>query len=180
MKNIKKITKITFIASVLIFTVISAVFYTVSTKQAIASEDYEHSLSLVNRIRAENNLDKLKYNQKLSDAALEKASDCFKNNYFDHVSPMGAKAWDFIKQQDYNYIVAGENLASDFDNVDQAMDAWKESPTHYKNIISSNFNEYGFAQLNGNLDGKSTTIYVQIFASNKSIYDNILSALQEE
>lgn len=86
MKNIKKITKITFIASVLIFTVISAVFYTVSTKQAIASEDYEHSLSLVNRIRAENNLDKLKYNQKLSDAALEKASDCFKNNYFDHVS----------------------------------------------------------------------------------------------
>lgn len=180
MKNNKNIKKITFIASVLIFAVISASFYAITTNQASASEDYDHSLVLVNKVREENSLDKLKYSQKLSDAAFEKASDCFKNNYFDHVSPTGAKAWDFIKQQDYNYIVAGENLATDYNSVDQAMNAWIESPTHYRNIISSNFNEYGFAQLDGNLDGKSTTIYVQIFASNKSIYDNIFSMLQEE
>ena len=37
-----------------------------------------------------------------------------KNQYFSHNSPDGKTPWQFIKKEEYNYIIAGENLALNF------------------------------------------------------------------
>jgi uncharacterized protein YkwD len=46
----------------------------------------------------------------------------------------------------YNYSYAGENLAMGFGKDEKAQNlAWKNSPTHYANIVKPKFTEVGIA-----------------------------------
>ncbi len=124
--------------------------------------------------REKNNLDKLHYNSQLSQAAEKKALHMFKENYWAHTSPKGVNPWQFFKQVNYNYIIAGENLAKDFYDTDTMMSAWMKSPTHRDNILNTKYREIGIAVVNGVLNGVETTLVVQHFASPASgiITDN--------
>lgn len=116
-----------------------------------------------NRVRTEHNLAPLKLNDTLSKAAQKKAEHMFQEDYWAHVSPAGVKPWDFILGQGYDYIYAGENLAKNFDQSDQVVDAWYKSPSHRENLLSDNYDEIGFAIVNGVLEGYETTLVVQMF-----------------
>jgi len=135
----------------------------------IFAQDFEYqsdkSLSLVNNERSKHGLNALNWNSKLYEAAEKKANDIFEKNYFDHTSPEGAKVWSFILDSGYSYKTAGENLAVEFNNVEQAVDAWKQSPTHMANILSGKFSDYALYEKEGELDGKSVKVYVQLFGS---------------
>ena len=120
-------------------------------------------LKETNKIRMEHGLSPLTINNKLAKAAEKKANHMFEKDYWAHISPDGVKPWDFILQSDYDYAFAGENLAKNFDTSDQVVKAWYESASHRENLLSTNYDEIGFAVLNGVLDGYETTLVVQMF-----------------
>lgn len=120
-------------------------------------------LKYTNRKREEVGVGDLAINQKLSVAAEKKAQDMFKDGYWAHVAPDGAEPWDFILSEGYDYIYAGENLAKNFSTSKEVVEAWYKSPSHKSNLLSSNYNEVGFAVVNGVMNGYETTLVVQMF-----------------
>ena len=129
----------------------------------------EDVLLETNQEREKLDLEPLVLNQELSEAALAKAQDMFDEQYWSHVSPSGKEPWDFIKGVGYVYKYAGENLARDFDNSEEMMIAWMNSPTHRENIVNPNFTQMGLAVVNGKLKGFNTTLVVQMFAAPGSV-----------
>lgn len=123
----------------------------------------EKLYQLTNKERIKNGLKPLSYNEKLAKAALEKAQDMFKKNYWAHYAPDGATPWDFILSTGYRYEFAGENLAKNFIFSDGVVQAWMNSVTHKENILRPEYQEIGFAVVNGILQGEETTLVVQMF-----------------
>ncbi len=123
----------------------------------------ERLLTLTNQKRAEAGLPLLKYNEALSQAAAGKAANMFGENYWAHNSPSGKTPWDFIIGAGYKYLYAGENLAKNFSDSDGVVQAWMESPSHKENLLRSQYDEIGFAIVNGRLEGEETTLVVQMF-----------------
>ena len=126
-------------------------------------------LTLTNEERSALDLEPLQTNDKLNQAALAKAQHMLDQQYWSHSSPDGVQPWTFIKDSGYVYKYAGENLARDFDNSQDMVDAWMNSPTHRENIVNPNFTQTGLAIVNGTLNGFNTTLVVQMFASPGSV-----------
>lgn len=120
-------------------------------------------LSYTNKKRGESGLSDLRLNSKLTAAAQVKAADMFKDGYWSHIAPNGAEPWDFILGQNYDYIYAGENLAKNFSTSKEVVEAWYKSPSHKSNLLGSNYDEVGFAVVNGVMNGYETTLVVQMF-----------------
>lgn len=120
-------------------------------------------LVYTNKKRNESGLGNLVINDQLSRAAAAKAKHMFEKDYWAHISPGGVTPWDFILGAGYDYVYAGENLARNFSNSKDVVEAWCKSPTHKENLMSSNYDEIGFAVVNGVLDGYETTLVVQMF-----------------
>jgi len=176
----KKSLKIALITSVTVAFIFSFTLINkkVSANSAVAvSYADSKALNLVNEYRVQNGLSSLRWNDQLSAAAYLKAQDMVQNNYFEHVSPNGKTAWNFIDKSGYEYMKAGENLAIDFNSLDDTYKAWENSPSHRENLLSDNYTDFGFASTDGVIDGQKTTISVQIFASQMPIYDRVLSNL---
>lgn len=125
-------------------------------------------LNETNDIRQQNGVSSLTLNTTLSHAAELKATDMFKNNYWAHISPQGVKPWDFILESNYDYEYAGENLAKNFDTSTGVVYAWYKSPSHRENLLNPNYDDIGFAVVNGELDGYKTTLVVQMFGRLRS------------
>jgi hypothetical protein len=122
-------------------------------------------VQLTNSERQSRGLSQLKLNPELSAAALQKASDMFARNYWAHVSPGGVQPWFFITQAGYTYRYAGENLARDFSDPKSIIQAWLNSPTHRDNLLNSRYEDIGVAVVDGTLEGKDTTLVVQMFGT---------------
>lgn len=140
--------------------------------------DPEKIITLTNNQRLQNDQKSLTTSNKLNQAALAKASDMFANDYWSHTSPGGTEPWYFISQADYQYKHAGENLARDFENSAEVVSAWMASPTHKKNILDSRFENIGVAVVNGTINGKETTLVVQMFGSSSSEQTSILGSAE--
>lgn len=125
-------------------------------------------LILINEKRLENGLEPLKLNSELTKAAQSKADHMFQNNYWAHFAPDKTSPWKFILESGYDYIYAGENLAKGFVNSKDAVDAWMNSPTHRDNILSSQYEDVGFAIVEGNLQGEETVLIVELFGQEKN------------
>jgi uncharacterized protein YkwD len=118
----------------------------------------------VNKEREIAGLNKLRVNEKLSRAASAKSEHMREYSYFSHIHSQTGKKWsDFIIQEDYDYIVAGENLANGFYNVNDMVEAWMNSPTHRENILNDNVDETGVGISYGELDGVRTIFVTQTF-----------------
>ncbi|MBI2028307.1 MAG: hypothetical protein HYT07_01735 [Candidatus Levybacteria bacterium] len=120
---------------------------------------------LTNTKRQENGIHSLSLNAQLSEAASKKADDMFQYGYWAHNSPEGKTPWVFIKGAGYNYVYAGENLARGFTSTEDVINAWMESPTHKANMLSSNYQDVGFAVKIGQLDGEETVLIVEEFGN---------------
>lgn len=123
----------------------------------------EALLNETNAQRIKYNLPPLKLNDKLMQAAANKANDVFSKNYWAHYAPDGTSPWFFFEQVGYQYLYAGENLAKDFTESQAVVAAWMNSPTHRDNILKPDYEEIGFAVMEGNLQGADTVLVVQLF-----------------
>ncbi len=129
----------------------------------------EKIIELTNKERIKKDLEPLKENSLLLKAAERKAQDLMKAQKFEH-NLNGKKFSQWIKDVDYNYHYAGENLAINFIRAEATMDAWIDSPSHKKNILNSKFKEIGVAVLEGEFQGQNTILTVQIFGTPFSKY----------
>jgi len=115
----------------------------------------------VNRLA--DNLPGLKINPLLTQAAQLKAEDMASKNYFSHTSPDGLTPWYWFQKVGYNYSFAGENLAINFSDSQDAVNAWMNSPSHKANILNSNFTDIGIGISQGTYQNKQTIFIVQMF-----------------
>jgi uncharacterized protein YkwD len=122
-------------------------------------------LRLTNEQREKNGVEPLSINEKLVIAADQKALDMLEYDYWAHNSPLGRTPWFFIKSSGYKYVYAGENLAKGFTNAEDIVTAWMDSPDHRANMLSSNYEDVGFAIREGELDGEETILIVQEFGN---------------
>ncbi len=125
----------------------------------------EEIVRLTNEERSHNGLAALTLNSRLSAAAAQKASDMFAKNYWAHVSPAGTQPWFFITDSGYSYRFAGENLARDFSDPASVVKAWMESPSHKENLLNNKYQDIGVAVVDGKLEGRETTLVVQMFGT---------------
>lgn len=128
----------------------------------------EELLRLTNDERRKAGLSQLKLDPTLSEAATAKAQYMFEHNYWAHTAPDGTNPWDFFKKSGYSYLHAGENLAKEFDRSDGVVSAWMASPSHRANMIRPEYEDIGFAVVNGKLLGEDTTLVVQLFGTRQS------------
>ncbi|MFA6466375.1 MAG: CAP domain-containing protein [Patescibacteria group bacterium] len=129
----------------------------------ILAQQAKKIVTLTNNIRNELGINQLKENQVLNQAALNKAQDMLLNQYFAHVSPDDRALRHWLYDLSYNFRFAGENLAIGFSDANDVVAAWKESPTHYSNIIDPDFTEIGVGVVSGDYNGYETTLIAQYF-----------------
>jgi len=125
----------------------------------------EEIIRLTNQERVNQGLPALAMNNFLNQAAARKAADMFARNYWAHVSPAGTQPWYFVTQAGYSYRYAGENLARDFSDPGSVVTAWMNSPTHRENLLSNRYQDIGVAVVDGTLEGRETTLVVQMFGT---------------
>lgn len=118
-----------------------------------------------NQARREKGLGALQVNNELSSAALLKAQDMFKHNYWAHTSPTGVEPWKWLGDAGYNYSYAGENLAKNYPTAAATVDAWMNSESHRANILNGHYVDVGFAVVDGTLDGQNTTLVVALYGA---------------
>ncbi|MEW5805275.1 MAG: CAP domain-containing protein [Patescibacteria group bacterium] len=104
----------------------------------------------------------------LSQVAQDKAQDMVSKGYFSHNSPDGLSPWHWFAENNYSYQYAGENLAIDFFESKDVVDAWMNSPTHRFNLLNQNYQEIGVAVVSGQIQEHQTTLVVQVFGTPKT------------
>ncbi len=125
----------------------------------------EAVINLTNGKRKEAGIGEVSPDSSLTIAAQNKAQDMFAKNYWAHVSPTGTEPWFFISQAKYNYLLAGENLARDFNDSKAVVEAWVNSQYHRENLLNPRYKDIGVAVANGTLGGVETTLVVQMFGT---------------
>lgn len=121
--------------------------------------------ALTNEARADEALPSLTPNTVLQEAAQDKAEDMAVRGYFSHESPDGTLPWYWFDKHGYKYKFAGENLAIDFTDSEELVDAWLASPTHRQNIVKGGYTEIGIGMATGTYQGRETIFVVQFFGS---------------
>ena len=88
--------------------------------------------NMVNEIRAEAGLEPLEWDNNLETVASVRANEI--SEKFSHTRPNG-RQWYTVNSK----IQGGENLAFGFDNAEDVVDAWMDSPAHRDNILYDEF-----------------------------------------
>lgn len=122
-------------------------------------------VDLTNDERADKDLQRLRRNPLLDQAAKLKAEHMKNNDYFAHFSPEGVSPWHWFDSVGYDYIHAGENLAVFFDDSDDVVQAWMDSPLHRDNILKEEYTEIGVATVETKYQDYSTVFVVQLFGT---------------
>jgi len=137
--------------------------YPIADTGAVGAVNARELITITNQYRAEQGLDPLIPDARLTQAAIDKAQDIIRRDYFSHTDPAGHKFSYWIQKVNYDYFYAGENLALDFHANDPLFDAWIASPSHRDNIVSPYYQDIGIAVLTGRMSDRPTTIVVQMF-----------------
>lgn len=117
-----------------------------------------------NEIRKELHVPRLRNNRLLQKAAMMKLLDMERYGYWSHENPVTHEyAWPLMDRVGYVYLEAGENLGIGFDTAKDVCDAWKQSPTHLENIVSTRYRDVGIAIKLVDLGKKKGVLVVQIF-----------------
>lgn len=132
-----------------------------SSVQGVQSQvnDQHAYLFIINQERADRGLGELRINDKLNISAQLKANDMQKFDYWAHDNPNGTEPWHFFELAGYEYEVAGEVLAKNYDTPAKTIAAWIASPTHY-DVLMGDYTEIGLGQVSYG----DTTVTVGHFA----------------
>ena len=159
------ISLISCIISVMVFVYVLSQTSNIRSESFATSFTREQVITAINKERVKNALPPLIQNKKLSLSAQSKTDDMAnpEQSYFSHISPSNKRWSDFIKETNYDYAIAGENLANGFESIVDMIDAWMNSPTHRENILNSEVVETGIGITLGKLDDTPTIFVSQHF-----------------
>ncbi len=140
-----------------------------STKNVSGTLTQSEVIRLTNVERNKYGLASLKENSKLDLSAKAKAEDMILRQYFEHESPTGEKVSDLVERTGYEFIILGENLAmGNFEDDNDLVQAWMNSPGHRENILNPNYKEIGISVIKGMFESKEVWMAVQHFGSSLS------------
>ena len=125
----------------------------------------QYLLDDTNLERTKADLAPLGIDKRLSAAATAKARDMFDKQYWAHVSPEGTTPWFWFKDAGYDYDIAGENLAKGFRTSGALISAWMHSPEHRDNMMNPDYENVGFAVIDGMLNGEKTKLVVAMYGT---------------
>lgn len=165
-----------------LFLVLFIISASAASASSVSTDNIE---TLINQERTSRGLDPLTDNSQLDQAALSKSADMISRKYFEHYA-YGLSPWDFIKNQNYDYLYAGENLAMDFQTSEAMVSAWMNSPMHRKNILNPDYTEMGVGVVKGQFTDaggtRETYMVTNMFASPRPaiirVFDNIVSKVK--
>ena len=111
------------------------------------------ALEAANADRTQNGRGALRLDDKLNASALAHARDMLERGYFAHRGADGSTPRSrFLAAGGSRFVVVGENLARcsgcsepDAARVRQLQRDWMNSPGHRENVLSADFNRFGFA-----------------------------------
>lgn len=128
----------------------------------IYSERVNEVLNFTNQYRNEVGLKNLILDTELCTAASVRALEMAYTENLSHTRPDGAKCFVVLKDLNIDYYYAGENIGDGFKYSENVCKAWKQSESHYKNIVSTKYNKIGIGVAQS-LNGKY--YWVQIFSN---------------
>jgi hypothetical protein len=112
-------------------------------------------LGLINDYRNENGLRPLLLSDTLTVSSERHSNDMADYSFFAHNTeqssyyPAASEPWDRMEAEGYRYNTAkGENLAVGYETAEEAMKAWKESPSHNEAMLDGNYRVIGVARIN--------------------------------
>lgn len=103
----------------------------------------------INAIRAEAGLPALQRNSLLDRAALAHARDMATNSFMGHTGSDGSKLKTRVNRTGYRWCTLGENVSRGFKSESAAIEGWRVSPGHYRNLVKAKARDYGIAEVNG-------------------------------
>jgi len=163
-----KLNKKVMIALLIFFFVLPIPFLA----NAVGAEIYQQAkqnlntseiININNTARKELGLQPLVFSPELTKATRLKLSNMQTEHYFNHYNANGKSLKNFLNDVNYNYLYAGENLARNYNDNHELVQAWLDSPTHRHNMLYPNFNEVGIAFAYVNLNGVDQLVTVMMF-----------------
>lgn len=130
----------------------------------VLAEEQRQIIALTNEARVDLGLPALVVAKKLNNSAQYKADDMSAKEYFAHTKNNKTVA-TWLETADYKFETAGENLAVGYSTAQDIVDAWKNSPTHYANLIDKDFKDFGVGLTGGVYNGQPTVFIAQHLAS---------------
>lgn len=85
----------------------------------------------INKIRKENNLNELTWDDDLYDSIIVRSKEI--SEKFSHTRPDGSSCFTVSKK------LHGENIAKGYTSVDRVVEGWMNSPGHKENILRKDF-----------------------------------------
>lgn len=101
-------------------------------------------ITLVNEARAEKGIAPLVADPSLDTTARLKAEDMASKNYYGH-DPNDGTEWDTIIKANRADSFVSENIARCYDSSEEEVEAWRQSTSHYENLMDSQWLKYGTA-----------------------------------
>lgn len=99
---------------------------------------------LINEARSEKQVAPLAADSSLDTTARLKAEDMAAKNYYGH-DPNDGTQWDTIIKANRADSFVSENIARCYNSSEEEVEAWRQSPDHYANLMDSQWSKYGTA-----------------------------------
>ncbi len=166
--------------------VLLLILFSASIASASASEiTASNILDQINYQRELRGVTPLREDSRLNTAALNKSTNMIEDDYFEHYAN-GLSPWDFMREQKYDYLYAGENLAMDFKTSEGMVRAWMSSPAHRRNILNPDFEDIGIGVVKGEYSDskgdRETIMVTNMFGREKpkiiQFFDNVIFRLK--
>jgi len=116
---------------------------------AVAPEPWDITVALndFNAYRAENGLNPVRLNGKLTLASKIHAEDMLKFGDATHTGTDGSSHSDRIQRQAYYFSIAAENVAAGQKSWPKVFKAWQDSPDHNVNLLRDEVTDFGVAMV---------------------------------
>lgn len=101
----------------------------------------------LNSIRAGAGQRSVQRNRALDAAARAHASDMSQRNFFSHTGSNGSAPAQRVTAAGYRWCTVAENIAAGISGQDAAMEGWRKSPGHFRNMTNSKMREFGLANV---------------------------------
>jgi uncharacterized protein YkwD len=88
---------------------------------------------------------------------------------FGHAWPGGELVWDRLTMSGYRWNRADENIAAGFRNLDDAMQAWIDSPPHCVALMRPDVTDVAIAVVPGRKGGAYLSYWTMVLAAPRPV-----------
>ncbi len=106
--------------------------------------------AIVNTIRGQAGAAAVKRSSILDAAAKVHANDMAANNFFGHTGSNGSTVGKRAKKAGYKWCAVSENVGKGYASQASAIEAWRKSQGHYRNMVNRKYREFGLARSGDN------------------------------